>query len=151
MPTNAVDDMVKQRGRLIYIEPNDFPEYVINKEFGTSTSLDNVSWNPEDLRYSVDLQVVMPDRYNENCSVKYNPNTRILNGKTWVSFLEGSTLGVNGSKGEEEKENYLTDAYTEISFQEYTNNGVSQKEALGVDSIDKSYSLMICFISKTLE
>lgn len=136
MPTNIVDEVVKQKGRLSYIEPNDFPEYVINKEFGTDTKLDNVSWDPEDLQYSVDLQVVMPDRYNVDCSVKNNPNTTIINGKTWVSFMEGSTLGIDGDN---EKENYLTDAYTEISFQEYRNNGVSQKESLGIDSIEINF------------
>ena len=126
--------MSESVGRLVYIEPTEFAEYKLkgeNKLAGDSY-LDNISWNPEDLQYKVDLQVVCPDRYNVDSCVKrtVESNTYVTGSKDWISFLNGNTLG---------DENYLTDAYTEITFQEIGNNRESQKEALGIDSIDISF------------
>ena len=121
-------------GRLIYIEPTEFAENKIKEEgrISSGSYADNISWDPEDLQYKVDLQVVCPDRYNVDSCVKrtVESNTYVTGSKDWISFLNGNTFG---------DENYLTDAYTEITFQEIGNNRESQKEALGIDSIDISF------------
>ena len=126
--------MSENVGRLIYVEPTEFAEYKIIEEKRNAVKYypDNISWNQEDLQYTVDLQVVCPDRYNvESCvKRKIESNTYVSGSKDWVSFLNGNTLG---------NDNYLTDAYTEITFQEINNNKESQKEALGIDSIDISF------------
>lgn len=134
MAASITDSIVKSKGRINYIEPNDFPEYVEKQKYNITDPnmhLDNISWNPEDLQYSVDLQVIIGDRYNENSAVK----TKMYGAGTWVSFMEGSTF----TSENKEEVKYLTDAYTEISFQEFSNNGISQKESLGIDSIEINF------------
>ena len=46
-----------QSARIVYIEPNDIASV---KRINVG-SVDNATWNPEDLNMSVDLQVVVPD------------------------------------------------------------------------------------------
>ena len=49
---------VRTTGRLVYIEPNN-----IRSELGLNYGNgDNISWRPEDLNISVDLQVIIPER-----------------------------------------------------------------------------------------
>lgn len=126
---------IKEQGRLVYIDPNEFASTRCN--LGEGVIGDNISWNMEDLQYTVDLEVILPSR-GDCGQIKYSDNelvtTNIIKGSEWVSFMEGTKYKVD--KGEE---NFLTDAYTTISYQEYASTGKSTKEALGIDSIDINF------------
>ena len=105
-----------QSARIVYIEPND----IASVKGINGGRIDNVTWNPEDLNMSVDLQVVVPD-VNDCGLVDYSD--KAFN----MSLFEGKKL--NGK-------NYLTTDYVNIGFQEFSKNGVSDMETLGVNSID---------------
>ena len=88
---------VSARGRLIYIEPNNLSNFKGIKLNGNSQ--DNIVWNPEDLNYSVDLQVVVPDRTQCGGDIANDGLTFTLsniNKNGMLSFFEGTT--VNGKK-----------------------------------------------------
>ena len=113
-----------QKGRLVYIEPNDIVKDHI-KLFDSSHK--NFTWNPEDLNLYVDLQVVCPSR--DDCGEE----PTISNGtysNTYISLMEGTKIGRNGS---------LTTDFTNISYSEIEKNNVSSKEALGITSIDITF------------
>jgi len=116
--------MSKQTNRIIYIEPNSLPGEFAKKEEGVSS--DNITWSPEDLNISVDLQVFIPSReyrpYNESDFDKIGPN------------LQSILSGVQLRKGDENSY-FLTDDYTNISYQEIKNNHAGSKEMLGINSI----------------
>lgn len=122
---------VQAKGRLVYIEPNN-----IRKELGMKFGNgDNISWRPEDLNLSVDLQVIIPDRdscgqadIGDNFVVNISSIENAFKGNEWQSFMGGNTLA--------EGQNYLTTEYTNISFQEIRNNKAGGKENLGIQSID---------------
>ena len=89
------NETTKANGRLVYIEPNDLTSKGPNGE-----PVDNITWNPEDLNMSVDLQVIVPSRnhtVNFNVSDKtkfainmsYDTNTDV--GR-FVSFMQGATI-----------------------------------------------------------
>lgn len=126
--------MIKKNGRIVYIEPTEFAEYKLKKEYNTDIELDNISWNPEDLQYTVDLQVICPDRYNSNSEMKRNTTLTGSKSNEWASFMQGKDFNVGS-----ESSNFLTDAYTEITYQEITNGGEGVKEALGINSIDINF------------
>lgn len=115
-----------QFARLVYIEPNDIPAKsgeVINNSM---ESLDNVTWQPEDYTYTVDLQVVVPD-INDCGLVDYD-------GKYFnFSLNEGDSLGG-------EKNRYLTTDYVNISYTELRKNGQSSREFLGMNSINVNFN-----------
>lgn len=125
--------MTDIKGRLVYIEPNE-----LRAEEGTNFGNgDNLTWNPEDLHISVDLQVAIPNR--DDCGQtdigdKLVWDATRTNGDKFVfsdfrSFLTGTHLRA-------EKEPYLTDEYTNISYQEIRDNKAGGKESLGIKSID---------------
>lgn len=126
---------VKSDGRIVYIDPTEFAKYELQKNTEGSENIDNVTWNPEDLQYTVDLQVICPERYNKNSSVNYyNTNFHGEHSTEWISFMQGKDFSDGKATS-----NYLTDAYTEISFQEFKNGERSPKEYLGINSIDISF------------
>ena len=114
-------------GRVVYLEPNDFRNQ-LGASFGSG---DNVYWRPEDMGIAVDLQVIIPDRSGNNYDLYETFNVNINSGKNkdnWTSFFRGEEL---------DKDNpYLTDSFTDISYQEITQNRAGNKEALGIKSID---------------
>ena len=123
---------VSARGRLIYIEPNNLSNFKGVKLNGNSQ--DNIVWNPEDLNYSVDLQVVVPDRTQCGGDIANDGLTFTLsniNKNGMLSFFEGTT--VNGKK-------MLTDNYTDASFAELKDSSKQNKECLGIKSINVDFA-----------
>lgn len=123
---------VSARGRLIYIEPNNLSNFKGIKLNGNSQG--NIVWNPEDLNYSVDLQVVVPDRAQCGGDIANDGLTFTLsniNKNGMLSFFEGTT--VNGKK-------MLTDNYTDASFTELKDSSKQNKECLGIKSINVDFS-----------
>ena len=120
---------VRTTGRLVYIEPNN-----IRSELGLNYGNgDNISWRPEDLNISVDLQVIIPER--DSCGQVDIGDNFIANiastkdyDRKFQSFFSGTEINKD--------ENYLTTEYTNISYQEIHNNQAGGKETLGIQSID---------------
>lgn len=127
----------KEVGRLIYIEPNDIPKETLNFSKFTQAALtegiSNITWNPEDLNIYVDLQVICPNR--TDCGKEpFNEQGQFdLNKHKYVSLLEGVKLNKNDKHGS------LTTNYTNISYSEILNSSVSDREALGISSIDITF------------
>ena len=133
--------VTKTKGRLKYIEPNDLAALygvkmangkVINSE---NSYVDNVTWDPEDMNMSVDLQVIMPNRedcgqisFNNVFAVEINNDNSSAIGR-YVSFLQGS--GFNDKNGNNVG-NELTTSYTDASYIELRNNNESNKECVGI-------------------
>lgn len=125
------NEFAAKKGRIIYLEPTDFPEYKIheNGKISKGVTLDNISWNQEDLQFNVDLRVINPDRLGSKLPIYQNSNN--VSESKFTSFMSGKDFN--------NESNYLTDSYTDITFQEVSAKGESQKEALGIDSIDISF------------
>lgn len=121
----------QKKGRIIYVEPTDFPEYKIheNGNISEGVTLDNISWNLEDLQFNIDLRVINPDRRGSKLPIFQGKNNS--SESNFTSFMSGKDFG--------DENNFLTDSYTDITFQEVNTNGESQKESLGIDSIDISF------------
>lgn len=121
----------QKKGRIIYVEPTDFPEYKIheNGNISDGVTLDNISWNLEDLQFNIDLRVINPDRRGSKLPIFQGKNNS--SESNFTSFMSGKDFG--------DENNFLTDSYTDITFQEVNANGESQKESLGIDSIDISF------------
>ena len=111
-------------GRLVYIEPNDIAK---EKLRNPSPNLTNVAWDAEDYNIYVDLQVVCPNR--DDCGEE----TVGLGNNNYISLLEGVKLNSYSEVGN------LTTSFTDISYSEIKNNSVSDKEALGITSIDITF------------
>ena len=138
---NGTPKGVTQKDRLVYIEPNEFAGYykVNNVNNQTETEL---SWNPEDLSISVDLQVVIPRREDkgqysylmhlDGSSVNASSNSVL--GR-YVSYMGGVPIN-----NREDSQSLLTSNYTNISYQEISGlHKVIDKESLGIDSIDINF------------
>lgn len=126
----------KQVGRLIYIEPNDIPKETLNTSNGIEKSISNITWNPEDLNIYVDLQVICPKRTDCGNDPFDNGNLNSkndLNERKYISLLEGIKLNKNDKFGS------LTTNYTNISYSEILNSSSSDREALGISSIDITF------------
>lgn len=127
--------------RLTYIEPNEFASYFQQSKQKDGIHTNGLSWNPEDLSMTVDLQVVIPSR-SDRGQVNYMTqidNARIHNTSTtpigrYVSYMGGVPFSDNPNS-----ESYLTDNYTNISYQEIRNNEYIDRESLGIDSIDINF------------
>lgn len=128
----------KTVNRLTYIDPNLFPNnyYLGNGNLkGT-----DMSWNPEDLSMSVDLEVIIPRR-SDNGQRSYlaelrgkETNSKRKTPAKYISYLGGVPLNEKeGSKS------YLTDSYTDISFSEIRDGKVVNQESLGINSIDINF------------
>ena len=114
------------KNRITYIEPNNLPG-----EFAASSSknvvVDNITWAPEDLNISVDLQVVIPSRQYRKSNMKNDFRD---------AFKKESILsGINLAQSGKPEENNLTTEYTNICYQEIKNNNAGSKEMLGINSI----------------
>lgn len=140
--------VTKTIGRLKYIEPNDLAAlYGVKMANGKAINsensyVDNVTWDPEDMNMSVDLQVVMPNRedcgqisFNDFFAVEINNDKASAIGR-YVSFLQGS--GFNDKNGKNVG-NELTTSYTDASYIELRNNNESNKECVGIESIDITF------------
>lgn len=116
-----------QKGRLVYVEPNNIID---------NTSGSNLYWDVEDLNYSVDLTVIRGNRDDcaQNGIGRIIKREKINNTSVqWSSFMSGENV-VN-----DENKKVLTTNYTEISYQEFTKNGKSDKESLGITSININF------------
>lgn len=113
-----------KKNRLVYIEPNDIAK---EKLINASPNLTNVVWDVEDYNIYVDLQVVCPNR--DDCGQE----TVGLGNNNYISLLEGVKLNSYSEVGN------LTTNFTDISYSEIKNNSVSDKEALGITSIDITF------------
>ena len=112
------------KNRLVYIEPNDIAK---EKLRNASPNLTNVAWDAEEYNIYVDLQVVCPNR--DDCGQE----TVGLGNNNYISLLEGVKLNSYSEVGN------LTTNFTDISYNEIKNNSVSDKEALGITSIDITF------------
>lgn len=115
-----------QKGRLVYIDPNDIINESSTFSQAVKTDISTYTWNPEDLNLYVDLQVICADR--SDCGEEVDLNTN-----KYVSLMEGVPLTKNSNRGS------LTTSYTDISYTEIHNNNVSNKELLGITSIDITF------------
>lgn len=126
-------DNSQVKGRIYYIDPNELASEYGGITLGNGAVGDNVTWKPEDLNYSVDLQVIIPNR--DSCGqisddgVIFTITGAKETFKKYKTFMEGS---IQDSKDW----NYLSDNYTDISYQEIRENNAGSKEALGIKSID---------------
>ena len=132
---------VKSFGRLVYIEPND----LVSSQNGGAVQ-DNVPWNMEDLNMSVDIQVLVPNR--SDCGELSINDTRTFintinydettNAGKFISFMQGADIyGSGGSTSPKGHE--LTTDYIEASYTELYKDGKSNKEALGIESVDITF------------
>ena len=88
--------------RLTYIEPNEFASYFQQSKQKDGIHTNGLSWNPEDLSMTVDLQVVIPSR-SDRGQVNYMTqidNARIHNTSTtpigrYVSYMGGVPFSDN--------------------------------------------------------
>jgi len=137
MATQNTDNSVMEKGRLIYVEPNELAgnNYKYNNKIPN-----NVAWNQEDLSINVDLTVVRPDR--SDCGgVDYNEKIKNCVGRIqgdsnpMMSLLTGSKL--RGS--DDNTPTYLTTDYTNITYTDITSKGVRTSESLGISSIDINF------------
>ena len=114
--------MSNNANRIIYLEPNKLPAAYAKKN-SDNVTLDNITWNQEDLNIFVDLQVIFPSRTyrkpNNTSNSDYNENA--------FSLLSGVRLKNDGT--------FLTDDYTLASYQEIRGNSAGSKEMLGINSI----------------
>lgn len=129
---------VKEKGRIMYIEPTNF---FTNKrsgevEIGTGndgTLFDAINHPYEDYGMAIDLEVLISNRYS--CGQSYETGEQTCfhyssSNKT-ISFLGGTQLG------DTENDRYLTTKYTDISMTEPEGN---TGECLGIESIDVQYN-----------
>ena len=138
---NGLPKGVTQKDRLVYIEPNDFAGYYKVNDINNRNETE-LSWNPEDLSISVDLQVVIPRREDkgqysylmhlDGSSVNASSNSVL--GR-YVSYMGGVPIN-----NREDSQSLLTSNYTNISYQEISGlHKVIDKESLGIDSIDINF------------
>ena len=104
------------KGRIVYREPNEFAanKYSYSND---NISKNNITWQQEDFNLLVDLEVVVPNRWG------YYDKSSTNN----ISLLQGCKLN---------EDYYLTTDYVNVGFSEISNNTKSNREYLGIDSID---------------
>lgn len=118
-----------QISRLVYIEPTDLAT--------EGNALDNVTWQPEELNMSIDLQVIIPDRnytgelVNNEMNYQFTTRQKEANPNQYTSFLGGSKI--NGG-------NFLTTDYLNVSYMELHNDRYGDGECLGVRDISIEYT-----------
>ena len=98
----------------------------------TGDNLDNITWDPEDLNISVDLQVVIPSR-QYNAKDFDDDGDFNLNDAKYQSILSGVKLDSKNGEG------YLTTDWTNVSYQEIKNNRAGSKELFGINSIQITF------------
>lgn len=112
--------------RITYLEPNNLPKEFAAKSANNSI-LDNITWAPEDLNITVDLQVVIPSRKYRKSNANIDYNDALLNKQ---SIFSGVVLDPKKNG-----ETFLTTDYTNVGYQEIKNNNAGSKELLGINSI----------------
>lgn len=112
---------IENKKRLLSFDPND------------NSDISNVSYNMEDLQFSVDLNVVLPKRYDCGQEKIEEIITNINANSNWRSFLCGEKLK------KDDNSSFLTTSYTNISYQEFSSRGHGNKESLGINSIDINF------------
>lgn len=129
----------KTEGRMVYFEPNDL---VFTNQNGSTISYDelcdNTVFGNEELTMSVDLQVIIPDRYKSSKDGEKTYKYNIVNGEdteAWQSLMSGNPIEVEGVIYNE-----LTTEYTTASYQEIRRTGRGGIETLGIKSINISFS-----------
>lgn len=129
----------KTEGRMVYFEPNDL---VFTNQNGSTLSYDelcdNTVFGNEELTMSVDLQVIIPDRYKSSKDGEKTYKYNIVNGddtEAWQSLMSGNPIEVEGVIYNE-----LTTEYTTASYQEIRRTGRGGIETLGIKSINISFS-----------
>lgn len=129
---------ITEKNRLVYIDPNEYAGLLAkenNPDLENSTML---SWNPEELSMSVDLQVIIPRRADAGqISYRVNVDGSDISFNGGLSNRYVSYLG--GTEYDNTKESFLTDDFLNISYQEVFNDKVVDKESLGINSIDISF------------
>jgi len=145
-------NVTKTNGRLLYIEPNDLVALEGVHSFNGSAvtdsnhHVDGHFWNPEDLNMSVDLQVIMPNRedcgqhsFNEIFTVEITNDNSTALGR-YISFMQGSDIeGKNHNDEVTTISNDLTTSYLNASYQEMYRDKKSDKESLGIESVDITF------------
>lgn len=145
-------NVTKTNGRLLYIEPNDLVAldgvHSFNGSAVTDSNhhVDGHFWNPEDLNMSVDLQVIMPNRedcgqhsFNEIFTVEITNDNSTALGR-YISFMQGSDIEGKTYNGEVTTiSNDLTTSYLNASYQEMYRDKKSDKESLGIESVDITF------------
>lgn len=111
--------------RLVYVDPNNFAS------IRNGNIMDNMTWNPEDLNISVDIQVIIPDR--DNCGKRDYTDEETVFLKPKRSFLSGQPFG------DDENHNFLSTSFVNVSYSEIKNNKSGERELLGVESIDINF------------
>lgn len=126
--------MGNYKNKILYVDPNNIAGHVSD-----GVNRDNITWKPEDLNYSVDIQVVVPDRANCGKIDYANPKTWLLYTykKEKTSFFTGEPLRKDGLGNDSNF--FLTNSYTNISYTEIKNNKQGNRELLGVESIDITF------------
>ena len=92
----------KAEGRMVYFEPNDL---VFTNQNGSTLSYDelcdNTVFGNEELTMSVDLQVIIPDRYKSSKDGERTYKYNIVNGDdtaAWQSLMSGNPIEVEGDR-----------------------------------------------------
>jgi hypothetical protein len=111
--------------RLVYVDPNNLAS------IRNGNIMDNMTWNPEDLNISVDIQVIIPDR--DNCGKRDYTDEGTVFLKPKRSFFSGQPFG------DDEKHNFLSTSFVNVSYSEIKNNKSGERELLGVESIDINF------------
>lgn len=124
----------KEQNRIVYLDPNNIPAIKPILEGGKykdGVSPDNLTWNPEDYNICVDIKVIIPSREHKK-GLDYEENA-LFNSKfsSFSSIFHGNDL--TNKIGEK---NFLTDDYTNVSYEEIRINGAGSREMLGVSSIN---------------
>lgn len=141
-----VNDYIVSKGRLLYLEPNNIPKEHVGINTATDSDMKsnatNVTWDPSEFTYNVDLQVIIPSLSDKMQATNTAFDVVIKNAANapYISFLNGSNLGDN-----DKKQDYLTTSYTDIPFTQATyseikGNSRGPKEQLGIDSINIDFN-----------
>lgn len=133
------NSQVKNKSRLVYVEPNEYAGLEAKRNNPNLENSTMLSWNPEELAMSVDLQVIIPRREDAG-QVSYRID---INGNS-INFSDDSLRGrfvsyIGGTSFENTDQSFLTDNYTNISYQEIANAQTIDKESLGINNIDISF------------
>ena len=119
-----VNTLVKENGRLRYIEPTNIG---VSSDFG-----ETINFPYEDYCMSVDLTVKITDRYSCGWAKECGEIKEVT-----FSSKDGSLSFLGGSKINENEENgYLTTRFTDISM---TSPNTNTSECLGIESINIAY------------
>ena len=127
---NSEKNIVHQKDRIFYVEPNDI--------YG---SVDGVPLTPDysDYCISVNLIAEIVTRYRQSgedktmaLTVSYSGAPGEESSNKWVSFLKGEDAKIFGGEG-----NFLTTYYTDIDYDDIVKKNIV--EGLGIESIQISF------------